>query len=95
MYNDVHALISRAPVRDYVPESWISLVLVKREHHLALSHKHCACGLLSRKISEFRSETKLTLRHIQESDVKTQLDIVVPRDEEERRLLGKSEKQIF
>lgn len=88
IYNDVHGLISREPVRDYVPETWISLILVKREHHLALAHKHLAVGLLDRPIAEFRVETRLTLEHIQKSDGKTQLDATVPRDDNERKLLG-------
>ncbi|XP_014481082.1 PREDICTED: rhophilin-2 [Dinoponera quadriceps] len=90
IYNDVHGLISREPVRDYVPETWISLILVKREHHLALAHKHIAVGLLDRPIAEFRVETRLTLEHIQKSDGKTQLDTTVPRDDNERKLLGKA-----
>ncbi|KAG5305842.1 RHPN2 protein, partial [Pseudoatta argentina] len=90
IYNDVHGLISREPVRDYVPETWISLILVKREHHLALAHKHIAVGLLDRPIAEFRVETKLTLEHIQKSDGKTQLDATIPRDDSERKLLGKA-----
>ncbi|XP_014297583.1 uncharacterized protein LOC103573796 isoform X3 [Microplitis demolitor] len=90
VYNDVHGLISREPVRDYVPESWVSLVLVKREHHLALAHKHCAAGLLAKPIAEFRTETKLTLEHIQESDGKTQMDNVIPKDDHERRALGRA-----
>ncbi|XP_032678770.1 rhophilin-2 isoform X1 [Odontomachus brunneus] len=90
IYNDVHGLISREPVRDYVPETWISLILVKREHHLALAHKHIAVGLLDRPIVEFRVETRLTLEHIQKSDGKTQLDATIPRDDNERKLLGKA-----
>ena len=90
VYQDVHALISREPVRDYVPESWISLILVKREHHSALAHKHCAAGLLERPVAEFRMESKLTLEHIQQSDGKTQIDVMVPKDDNERQLLGKA-----
>ncbi|XP_043247942.1 rhophilin-2 isoform X2 [Colletes gigas] len=90
VYNDVHGLISREPVRDYVPETWISLILVKREHHLALAHKHLALGLFDRSISEWRAETRLALEHAQKSDGKTQLDVILPRDENERKLLGKA-----
>lgn len=89
VYADVHSLISREPVRDYVPESWVSLILVKREHHLALAHKHCAVGLLERPVSEMCVETRLTLEHIQESDGKTQIDATVPKDDQERKLLGR------
>ena len=88
VYNDVHGLITREPVRDYVPESWVSLILVKREHHLALAHKHCAVGLLDIPISEFRNEAKLILERIQESDGKTQIDVTVPKDDNDRKSLG-------
>lgn len=88
VYNEVHGLISREPVRDYVPETWISLILVKREHHLALAHKHLALGLFERPIGEWRAETKLALEHAQKSDGKTQLDASVPRDENEKKMLG-------
>lgn len=61
---------------------------MKREHHLALAHKHLALGLFDRPIVEWRAETKLALEHAQKSDGKTQLDLIVPRDENERKLLG-------
>ncbi|KAL7304348.1 hypothetical protein TKK_0003148 [Trichogramma kaykai] len=73
VYADVHAMISREPVRDYVPESWIALVLVKREHYLALAHRHCAAALLDHPISEFRAETRAALERIQANDSKTQV----------------------
>lgn len=90
VYSDVHGVISREPVRDYVPESWVSLVSVKREHFLALSHRHCAAGLLERPISEFRLETKAILERIQETDSKTQMCGTVPKNDNERQLLGRA-----
>lgn len=90
VYADVHSLISRELVRDYVPESWVSLILVKREHHLALAHRHLAVGLLEQTVDEMRVETRLTLEHIQESDGKTQIDATVPKDEQERKLLARA-----
>lgn len=86
----MHALISREPVRDYVPESWISLVSVKREHYLAISHRHCAAGLLDYPMSDLRPETRIILERIQVTDAKTQLDITVPKSEHDRQLLGKT-----
>ena len=76
-------------MRDYVPESWISLISVKREHYLAVSHRHCSSGLLDRPISEFRSETKSTLERIQETEAKSQIEGSVPKNDNERQLLGK------
>ncbi|XP_014206839.1 rhophilin-2 isoform X2 [Copidosoma floridanum] len=90
VYSDVHALISREPVRDYVPESWISLVSVKREHYLAVSHRHVAAGLLDHPMSDFRPETRVILERIQRSDSKTQLEVMVPKSESERQLLGRA-----
>ncbi|XP_008215512.1 rhophilin-2 isoform X2 [Nasonia vitripennis] len=90
VYSDVHALISREPVRDYVPESWISLVSVKREHYLAISHRHCAAGLLDYPMSDLRPETRIILERIQVTDAKTQLDITVPKSEHDRQLLGRA-----
>ncbi|XP_043286850.1 rhophilin-2 isoform X2 [Venturia canescens] len=90
VYNEVHGSISRQLVRDYVPESWISLILIKREHHLALAHRHCAAALLERKLSEFSNESKLTLERMQESDGKTQIEFTLPKDDNERQLLGKA-----
>ncbi|CAB0043672.1 unnamed protein product, partial [Trichogramma brassicae] len=90
VYADVHAMISREPVRDYVPESWIALALVKREHYLALAHRHCAAALLDHPVSEFRAETRAALERIQANDSKTQIDYTVPRTENDRQLLGRS-----
>ncbi|KAH9362292.1 hypothetical protein HPB48_002270 [Haemaphysalis longicornis] len=46
VYAQVHKLISMPPVKDYVPYSWISLILVKAEHYRALAHYYVAVGLL-------------------------------------------------
>ncbi|XP_058805812.1 rhophilin-2 isoform X2 [Phymastichus coffea] len=90
VYGDLHTLIAREPVRDYVPESWISLVSVKREHYLALSHRHCAAGLLDHPYGSFRQQTKATLQRIQDSDSKKQMDCIVPKTDGERQLLGRA-----
>ena len=55
---------------------------------MALAHKHLALGLFDRPVTEWRAETKLALEHVQRSDGKTQLDVIVPRDDNERKLLG-------
>lgn len=53
-----------------------------------MSHKHCAVGLLEITVKEMGIETRLTLEQIQESDGKTQIDTTVPKDDQERKLLG-------
>lgn len=89
MYSTVHALISSALVKDYVPYSWVSLVLVKREHYSALAHHHAAVGILSQELKKFSERTKDALQYLHGySDPKTQLEIRVPQDDAERKLLG-------
>lgn len=86
VYGNVFELINREPVRDYVPYSWVSLVNVKRQHYMALSHSYCAKAILEDELS---ANTKDILQFIHEpSDCKTQLDIKVPKDDYERKLLG-------
>ncbi|XP_071443196.1 rhophilin-2-like, partial [Hetaerina americana] len=90
-YSKVHACISSPPVRDYVPHSWVALALVKREHYAALSHLHVALGVLEAlpSVGALTSRTRevLTYIHLEES---AQLDIRVPKDDSERKLLGRA-----
>jgi hypothetical protein len=89
VYTTVHSLISSAPVKDYVPYSWVSLVLVKREHYSALAHHYVAVGILSQELKQFSQQIKETLQYLHGySDPKTQLEIRVPQDDAERKLLG-------
>ncbi|XP_044742961.1 rhophilin-2 isoform X2 [Chrysoperla carnea] len=91
IYGHVHQLITCDPVKDYVPYSWIALVNVKKQHYLALSHYHCAMGLLSEDIMKMSASTKETLHFLHvDSGSKTQLDIKVPVDDSERKLLGRA-----
>jgi hypothetical protein len=91
VYSNVHALISSAAVKDYVPYSWVSLVLVKQEHYSALAHHHVAVGILSRELNQLSDRTKDALQYLHgDSDPKTQLEIRVPQDDAERKLLGKN-----
>lgn len=78
-----------APVKDYIPYSWTSLVSVKAEFYTALSHRHCGIALLKVDLKDIPDRTLDTLKHIhREPDSKIQLDIRVPKDDEERFLLG-------
>lgn len=83
--------MNREPVKDYVPYSWISLVNVKRQHYGALSHGYCAKAIL--EDDGLNANTKDILQFIHEpnsGDCKTQLDIKVPKDDYERKLLGRA-----
>lgn len=54
IYCIVHKVMTNSSVKDYVPYSWISLLLVKSEHYRALAHHYAAVGLLEHngKISD-------------------------------------------
>lgn len=79
------------PVKDYIPYSWTSLISVKAEYYTALSHRHCGVALLKVDLKDIPDRTLDTLKHIhREPDLKIQLDIRVPKDDEERFLLGRA-----
>lgn len=88
-YNGVHRLITHPSVRDYVPYSWTSLVSVKREYFSGMAHFHAATGILHKEAINMSETTKDTLQYLHIESASTQLDIRVPKDETERRLLGK------
>lgn len=91
VYSTVHSLISSVPVKDYVPYSWVSLVLVKQEHYSALAHHYVAVGILGQELKQFSKQIKETLQYLHGySDPKTQLEIRVPQDDAERKLLGRA-----
>jgi hypothetical protein len=46
VYGKVYRIVSEAPVKDYVPFSWASLINVKKEHYRALAHFYVASGFL-------------------------------------------------
>ena len=85
-------MISQPPVKDYVPFSWASLVHVKKEHYRALSHYCVAVGILDHK-GEFNNKTLETLQFLHEEDedkVANLIEIRVPKNQNERRYLGKA-----
>jgi hypothetical protein len=49
VYGKVYRIVSEAPVKDYVPFSWASLINVKKEHYRALAHFYVASGFLVKK----------------------------------------------
>ncbi|CAN7992173.1 unnamed protein product [Ixodes hexagonus] len=91
VYAQVHKLISIPPVKDYVPYSWISLILVKAEHYRALAHYYIAVGLLEHAgdLDEV-ARRSMEFLHVQEQSGSTCIDIRVPQTLEERRQLGKA-----
>ncbi|XP_031355571.1 rhophilin-2 isoform X2 [Photinus pyralis] len=89
-YANVHQLITHETVRDYVPYSWVSLVQVKREYFNGMAHYHAASGILHEAASQMSAATKDILRFLHVESTSTQLNIRLPKDDVERRLLGKA-----
>merc|ERR1711981_36922 len=63
VYDKVYSVISQAPVKDYVPYSWVSLVQVKKEHYVALANFYVALGLLDHE-GDLREKTAETLMYL-------------------------------
>ncbi|KFM63836.1 Rhophilin-2, partial [Stegodyphus mimosarum] len=92
VYNIVHKVMSNSSVKDYVPYSWISLLLVKSEHYKALAHYYAAVGLLEHN-GEINKETEAYLEFVHDinaNNSSTCIEIKVPKNAEERRQLGKA-----
>lgn len=89
-YGLVHELINNQSVRDYVPYSWASLVQVKREFYAGLAHYFAAAGILHKEAADMSDATKETLQFLHVESADTQLNIKNPKDENERRLLGRA-----
>ncbi|XP_050295394.1 rhophilin-2 isoform X2 [Anthonomus grandis grandis] len=89
-YAHVHELISHETVHDYVPYSWISLTQVKGEYYTSMAHWHVASGVLHKEAGQMSTATKETLQFLHVQNDITQLDIRCPKDNNERRLLGRA-----
>lgn len=92
VYSEVFKIISQPPVKDYVPFSWSALVHVKKEHYRSLAHYFIALGILDHK-GEFSNKTLETLQFLHEEDedkAATLIEIRVPKNQNERRYLGKA-----
>ncbi|KAH0821815.1 hypothetical protein GEV33_000976 [Tenebrio molitor] len=90
-YSQVYQIIMNEAVHDYVPYSWISLVQVKKEYYTGMAHYHVASGVLHEEAAKMSAATKDTLQFLHAETASTQLDIRLPKDDSERRLLGESE----
>ncbi|XP_064467197.1 rhophilin-2-like isoform X3 [Ornithodoros turicata] len=91
VYTQLHKLMSTPPVKDYVPYSWISLILVKAEHYKALAHYYIAVGLLDHS-SDIDESVRRSLEflHVHDQTNSTCIDIRVPETAEDKRQLGKA-----
>ncbi|XP_008195133.1 rhophilin-2 isoform X2 [Tribolium castaneum] len=89
-YSQVYQLIMTESVHDYVPYSWISLVQVKKEYYTGMAHYHVASGVLHKEAAKMSPTTKTTLQFLHAETASTQLDIRLPKDDAERRLLGRA-----
>jgi len=89
-YSQVYDLVTQAEVRDYVPYSWVALIQVKREYFMGMAHFHVASGVLNPDAEQMSAATKEVLQFLHADGCPTQLDIRMPKDELERRLLGRA-----
>lgn len=89
-YAGVYQYIDHESVRDYVPYSWISLIQIKREYFNGMAHYHAATGVLHKEAAHMSPTTKDILQFLHSETSTTQLNIRIPKDDAERRLLGKS-----
>lgn len=89
-YSHVYELINHQSVRDYVPYSWTSLVQVKREYYAGVAHYFAASGILHKEAADMSDATRETLQFLHVETAETQLSIRAPKDETERRLLGRA-----
>lgn len=64
------------------------LMQVKREYYGGMAHYHAASGVLHEEAECMSAQTKDTLQFLHTESMSTQLDIRVPKDGRERKLLG-------
>ncbi|XP_072013222.1 rhophilin-1-like [Amphiura filiformis] len=56
-YTKVHKAMMQSSVKDYIPYSWISMVLVKSQHFKASSHYYAALGFTVQKKPVYDQDT--------------------------------------
>ena len=87
VYEKVYEAISQAPVKDYVPFSWVSLAQVKKEHYRALANFYLALGLLEHE-GDLERKTRETLQFIHDLRVEKAVRPPVPETRSQRLQLG-------
>ncbi|KAM9308479.1 rhophilin-1 [Gastrophryne carolinensis] len=92
VYTLVYRTMMHAPVKDYVPFSWTTMVRVKAEHFKALSHYHAASALCDFTTSaglELIEHEKILLQFHSSPPEGSPVTLLL-QDQEERRRLGKA-----
>ncbi|KAK6630041.1 hypothetical protein RUM44_005439 [Polyplax serrata] len=89
-YVDVLKLMT--PVKDFVPDTWLSLISLKVEYYTAVSHKFCGVALVNAQTDkDFTSEILDLLNRIHRaSDENLQVDIRRPNTEDEKLILARA-----
>ena len=92
VFQEVTEMINDKKVGDYVPYSWRALLHVKHEYYSSLAHYHCSRAILESNDCYLDKSVKDTLQYLHETTNcdKPQVDILVPNDEGEQKLLGKA-----
>lgn len=52
MYTKVHKMMMQETVKDYIPYSWISMVLVKSQHFKARAHHYAAIAIVGPSMNQ-------------------------------------------
>ncbi|XP_072168888.1 rhophilin-1-like isoform X1 [Diadema setosum] len=94
MYTKVHKLMMQETVKDYIPYSWISMVLVKSQHFKARAHHYAAVAVVgpskNQQDNDYDMETLLRLFPAMYNTNADKTDVNPPQTWEERKRLGKA-----
>ncbi|XP_022096108.1 rhophilin-1-like [Acanthaster planci] len=85
-YSKVHQLMMHPKVKDYIPYSWISMVLVKSQHFKASSHYYAAMGYTDKE----STYDQATLEQVFPTVYDEHRSLQVPRSQQERKRLSKA-----
>ncbi|XP_067887519.1 rhophilin-1 isoform X4 [Heterodontus francisci] len=92
VYSLVYQTMTQAPVKDYVPFSWTTMVQVKSEYFKAVSHYFAAVALCDHTMGpdDEENEQVKALQQLHVMMPEGPSLITVLKDKEERRKLGKA-----
>ncbi|XP_012502494.1 PREDICTED: rhophilin-2 [Propithecus coquereli] len=92
VYQQLHAAMSQAPVKENVPYSWASLACVKAHHYSALAHYFTATLLIDHQLKPGADEDhqEKCLSQLYEHMPEGLTPLATLKNEQQRRQLGKS-----
>ncbi|XP_041455302.1 rhophilin-1-like isoform X2 [Lytechinus variegatus] len=91
MYSKVHKMMMQQTVKDYIPYSWISMVLVKSQHFKARAHHYAAIAIVGPSMNQEKDyDLETLLRYFPSMYNSEKSEIEPPQNWEERMRLGKA-----